>query len=238
MDSTDHLHERARPDEYLLGTEDCQLAHTDLEPLYRLLGTLYLEPPSSEIIEATNDWLDRWSTHAESVSQEIAEPVELMKDGIDEPSLGKQFTRLFMGLHDQLSPRPPYESLYRDGTIFGPTADAVSRQYQSVGLVIDEDVSGHPQDHLGFELHYLAELCARERDTVERGEGGEIAKIRQRQLDFLQTHVIVWLEEFHSECMSHDPDAFYRGVLDLTRETVRTHEQWLVDIGVESTDEE
>lgn len=216
------------------GAGERRPSHVDAEPLYRLLGMLYLESPSSDVIDGTKEWLDRWATYTGPLPEEIEEPLKLMRAGVDDPTLKQQFTTLFMGIHANVSPRPPYESLYRDGTLFGPTSDTVLKRYRSVGLEVNEEVSGHPPDHLGFELHYLAELCEREREAIDRNDDPSVTIARRRQLEFLEEHLLSWFDDFRSECLSYHSGRFYRGVIELTDATLDAHVDSLRDLGVET----
>lgn len=201
--------------------------HVDVEPLYRLLGVLFLEPPTDDIVDDVKTWLQEWSTRDVDAPPEIADAVDLMMAGVNDETLGQQFTKLFLGIHDNVSPQPPYESLHRDGIVFGPTADSVSKWYRSVGLEVDEAKSGHPPDHVGLELHYLAELCARERDAIRAGDNEEVSNVRRKQFEFLEDHLLEWFPRFRTECLEYDPDEFYCGVLDLTDATLKAHHEEL-----------
>ncbi|MFB6112880.1 MAG: molecular chaperone [Halodesulfurarchaeum sp.] len=168
--------------------------------VFRVLGTLYLDPPDEILIEEVTRWADRWL--AMDPPPELADPLaEIAAVDIgEEERLNEAFTYLFRGVVPD-SPRPPYESLYRDGALYGPTAVEVERRYRESGIDVASE-SGELADHLGIELHYLAAL--RERGDVEAVES------------FVEDHVFEFFDRFESAIDAEDPPPFYRGAIDLT----------------------
>jgi len=194
-------------------TENYDEAEIDegLGTVYRVLGETYLRPPDKETVSAVEDVAA--AVRDEGVRQSddgygVAEAVETVLDSdgsVDELRPG--FTRVFRGLSRSQSPPPPYESLYRDGSVNGPTSVEVERFYAEAGYELAEDDT--LVDHAGYELVFLAELCDR-RD-------------REKQATFIDDHLRVWLSDFHDAAAEKDVPGFYRGVFDLTEAVLRLH---------------
>lgn len=90
----------------------------------------------------------------------------------------------------------PYESLFlaADGLLGGSVSHAVSHSYQQVGWQVDAAASS--PDHIGHELGLLAFLSAAEADAWADDLLPEAVRMRQRQSDFLQGHLLRWLPPF------------------------------------------
>lgn len=176
--------------------------------VYRVLAQLFLEPQKEASLEALGRWADRWlemdppAPVADALSPIAAvEPAEAT-------ALNESFTRLFRGVMPN-APPPPYESLYRDGALFGPSATAVRRTYREVGVDLEES-SGELADHLGIELLVVAEL--REREELEALSS------------FVREHPLAWFDDFDEAVSTAEPPPFYRGALDLAGATLRLWE--------------
>ncbi len=174
--------------------------------VFHLLGRLYLEPPEEELLSTVAMWATRWlDTDPDEPIAAALEPLEAAGSG-DAQRLNEEFTRLFRGAVPG-SPDPPYESLYRDGALEGPSGAAVRSAYRSAGVDVAPD-SGELADHLGIELHFVGALR-------ERGD-------RETAADFLAAHPTRWYDDFASRVREHDPDPFYEAVLDLTGIALQT----------------
>lgn len=179
--------------------------------VYRALGELYLEPPNEEQISKLSEWAASWLDAAEgNLPAEIAEPLETIAgtDPMEIESLKTAFPKLFRGVSERKSPDPPYESVYRDGAIYGDSTTAVRRAYREAGLDVSEEESREPADHLGIELQFLGELRAK--------EGRDEESVTDKQRLFIEEHIGTWIGEFRSAVEEADPPPFYQAVLELT----------------------
>ncbi len=181
-----------------------------LAPAYRLLGELYLHPPDEERVSAIRQWCA--SVDADSLPQDIEDAIETIltaKPDID--TLRGAFTRLLQGVSYGESTPPPYESMYVDGMLNGPSSTQVDAFYMEAGveLAVDDELI----DHAGYELFFLAELC-------ERGD-------EDGQLGFIRTHIGDWLSEFHERARENEPPPFYHGVFELSESLLELHAESL-----------
>lgn len=184
--------------------------------IYRALGELYLEPPTEDQVARVSQWAETWIGEAGgTLPTEIAEPLETLAntDPSDIEELETAFPRLFRGLSERESPDPPYESMYREGTIYGESTTAVRTLYREVGLDVSDEDSREPADHLGIELQFLGELRA-----MEDSDDESVVELEQR---FIEEHIGEWIGEFRRAVETVNPPPFYRAVLDLTEAVVQ-----------------
>lgn len=168
--------------------------------VFHVLGRLYLEPPDESTLEEVSTWADRWleAGPPAHVGSALA-PLSTVSPS-DATRLNEAFTRLFRGVVPD-APDPPYESVYRDGGLDGPSGGAVRSAYHEAGVDLAPD-SKELADHLGMELHFVGTL--RERGDLRVAES------------FLEAHPRRWFEQFADAVRERDPPPFYDGVLDLT----------------------
>ena len=199
---------------------------TDRDPgrIYRILGELYLEPPTESTISDVATWADRWlETGSDALTVDIGEPLGTLSETDPEEieSIRSEFTRLFRGSTNQPSPDPPYESLYREDTIYGSSTTAVRESYLVAGLDIADESEGEPPDQLGIELQFIGELRSRENDGDEESRG---------QLEaFVGDHIGQWFDEFEAALQENDPHEFYEAIVRLT-EAVLLREAQRLDL--------
>ena len=120
-----------------------------------------------------------------------------------------EYAELFVG------PRPPlaplYESLYAGfpRRLCTETTRLVRRAYEESGLEVRK--RNHvPDDHLGYELEFLACLCEDEARAVEQGDHeGERASIAAQHA-FLSEHLTTWIELFCARVEAASCSDFYR----------------------------
>ena len=195
------------------GTDADQVAETAaaLAPVYRLLGGLYLEPPTERSVRVITEWCAAIDDERESLPADLQNAFETVQAGstADLDRVKGAFTELLQGVGFGPSPAPPYESLYVDGVLNGPSSSEVEAFYLEVGveLAVDDELI----DHAGYELMFLADLCDR--------------KALDAQLGFIRTHIGAWIEEFHDETTNYDSPMFYQGIFDLTESLLEFHRE-------------
>ncbi len=138
----------------------------------------------------------------ESLSQLISLGAEQpwMQAGLDE--LAKtplshwqgEYTRLFVnGLPN--SAAPPFESVYRHQTLFGPVVDELHELYQDAGLAIGE----MPADYLGTQLEFAAHLA-----------DSDDPRAADWQARLWQDHLQHWLPRFITDLCQQSRLLIYR----------------------------
>jgi TorA maturation chaperone TorD len=118
--------------------------HNDLAKTYKLLASVFMETPNSELLQ--------------QVSEELE--IQINDRFID---IVEDYNRLF---YDTEDPLLPYESLYNYNAEEGPslwnsTTQEVSDFYEACGLVLGSSVNV-PYDHIGLEFLFVSYLIENE----------------------------------------------------------------------------
>ncbi|WP_135821976.1 TorD/DmsD family molecular chaperone [Halostella litorea] len=153
-----------------------------------------------------------WQYPTQDLIRVLREASPGLSADVELRELRVEYTRLFLG--PGTGQCPPYESVYRDGDddgelgpVRGPSTDAVRRWYREFGTRPDPERPALA-DHVATELEFVAHLAETEDpDVVEQ---------------FLDEHPRRWVGTFAARVRDHDPDGFYRTLLDLTERAVET----------------
>ena len=99
----------------------------------------------------------------------------------------------------------PYESVYTSPKrlVMQDAWERVKSLYAAHGVRIDTDSSELMEDHIAYELAYMALLC---REGAERAE----------QRAFLEEHLLTWVPDFCADLQRCAGTGFYRCVAQLT----------------------
>jgi TorA maturation chaperone TorD len=157
-------------------------------------------PDAAAGIERLNRYLAKWSPDDIAV-------------------LEGDYTRLFIGLERTLA--PPYESVYlsEEHILFEKETLAVREWYAKYGLQVPL-LNTQPDDHIGYELFFLARLSERVASLIDGGETEAavgVAKDRQR---FVQSHPHRWVHMLVSRILEFSQTDYYAGIGLLTKSVV------------------
>ncbi len=139
---------------------------------------------------------------------------------LEAQNLAVDFATVLCGM----SPHPvfPYESTYADGDqlLMRPVRDDVVRAYAEAGFAANPAL-GLPEDHLAFELAFVAHLARREADAREAGDARVADEAAGRRAAFVRDHLARWAPRFADDWARATCSPFYRAVAqvlaDLTR---------------------
>lgn len=202
--------------------------------VYRLLGRAYLQPPDCPYLEDVSAWCAELLAQRDSLPEGIAAALALIRGALEpEPGadrlqlqeLQQEHARLFRGLSPRHSPPPPYESVYREGRLWGSVTAAVRRLYRQWGLEPGGDFCREPPDHLGLELQFMGHLCSCEQLAAQAG--GD--KVLRAQRAFLEEH-LAWFGAFEARVLLDKPHPFYEGFLRLTGAWLKLHREYLEEV--------
>lgn len=191
--------------------------------MYRALGNLYLNTLSEQQIEELA--LTDYDTLRADPDKRIASGFNDIYRALRRRNTGTRqllamdFTSCFLGTKTYRGlTGAPYESLYRDssGTLMGPIRTQVFNTYKRERIALQPDLD-LPEDHLSFEMEFLAVLCDRCAKAVEAGDRDEALRVLGVQKAFLEEHVLAWFPRFHNLTTKLLETRFYRGVLNVTR---------------------
>lgn len=110
-------------------------------------------------------------------------------------NIATEYAELFVG------PRPPlapyFESIYLGANprLFADVTMRVRAAYKEQGFEVDK--RNHvPDDHIGYELAFMAALCSREAEAHESGDAEAALASQVAQSNFLAIHLGVWVGFF------------------------------------------
>lgn len=193
--------------------------------MFGVLGKLLYMPPQ-------NDWLQ--SLFDEKVFEEVpfgADQDDVVKGmGLiqvwsqsvwnRDPSaavagLESDYLRLFIGAGKVMA--PPWESVYfnQERLLFQEQTLQVRAWYRRYNLQI-EKLYNEPDDHIGLELVFLAQMAQLGLQAIEQQDTTQLAKLLCDQQIFLSEHPLRWVQVWCDLVDQHAQTDFYRGIGHLT----------------------
>jgi TorA maturation chaperone TorD len=88
--------------------------------------------------------------------------------------------------------------------------------YEQFGLV-SERKDQEPEDHVGLELEFMGWLCDLYVRCLREGDARGAALALQAQRDFLDDHLLQWVERFCEGVVRSAWTDFFRGTATLTK---------------------
>lgn len=116
----------------------------------------------------------------------------------------------------------PYESVYLsdEHLTFEQETRNVRAFYQRFG-VQSPSLGTEPDDHIGLELSFISHLCVLGLDAIEASDADAETAMIASIGDFLEQHLLRWVDECLDRVVQNATTDFYRGLGHLTRGTVR-----------------
>jgi len=202
------------------------------ENIYTLLASIFLQEPTAsqfpQYIEALRDLLKEVGTYPGKVDVGIPED----DDAFVERLRQDYFDCFFVPMSGKYV--PPYESAllnYRAGErkpfgiLNSMEASHVAACYAAVNFhpqmlhVFAPLKDIHLPDHVGFELAFMAMLCAAEQVAWDKKNPVEALKWQTFELQFLREHLSQWLENFAQALLDLAPGYY--------AQAARTAENWV-----------
>lgn len=113
----------------------------------------------------------------------------------------------------------PWESVYseaNEGLIFQQETLDVRRAYRAFGLQVDQ-LHHEPDDHIAYELEFVATLASRAAEALRAGREGEAQALLDAKNAFLVDHLQAWAFKWCDLMDEHASTEFYRGIAGLVR---------------------
>jgi TorA maturation chaperone TorD len=207
--------------------------------VYQFLGTLLTENLSPESLG--NILNVKTASHVKALfsDPEVHRDFEKLIDDFSERRLTA--TDIMLDFEALLRvPGPayicPYESSYRNrkqiqgltqwGSLNGPSTRAVQRFYQNEHLCVRSELADF-SDHIGAEMTFMACLCRKMAQALNTGNETIAEKLREKQKQFLQNHLLQWSKDFAKEMRSKASTLFYRCLADLLSNFLDMEERFL-----------
>ncbi|MEO8653132.1 MAG: molecular chaperone TorD family protein, partial [Ramlibacter sp.] len=191
---------------------------------YWLLSRLFLEQPDQPMLDELAIALRAAPAGDIERSVELAALEAAVKKALASPheitELQVEFTRLLRGVSKVSGATEPYESVAREGRLFGECTEAVAAIYQQAGYQ-DLVPDAGPPDHMGTELRFMSILCFREMEAWRDGDEAQARDLLERELSFLEQHVLPWIPQLCDGLAELTTHAFYLAVATLTAAACR-----------------
>ncbi|MDG7007432.1 MAG: molecular chaperone TorD family protein [Nitrososphaerota archaeon] len=211
-------HEKGRETQTALTRSDFVSLATARAGMYDFLAILCIKPSAQTVgslMKRSVNLAGRTAPKAlkeAMVGLQSSRP-DLSSDG--ELALQVDWTRLFRGVAKGYSPPPPYESVYKEGLLGGPTSQAVARIYATNGLGLS-DKSNEMPDYIGVEFKFMSTLASEE-SKAWGSDPSKAVKIIEDEKRFVQERMRQWIPRFCGEAKKLAKTEFYRSVADVIR---------------------
>lgn len=129
--------------------------------------------------------------------------------------LAAEYADLFLGLAGK--PPHPSESAYVSEAhlVMGHPRDEVLDAYRKAGLDKAKEFT-EPEDHIALELNFMALLCQRIVDAVEKRTCEKARESLKIQKGFIENHLARWVPQLTKDIVEQSEVDFYKGVAMIT----------------------
>ena len=112
----------------------------------------------------------------------------------------------------------PYESIYRTGakSLGGDHCAEVSDVFRSCMFSPTRDRL-IAEDHIACELEFMQYMANSELVALRDGERSVVRGTQERELEFLENHLLSWVESFRNAVEQFAETDFYLGLLEMTQ---------------------
>ncbi len=131
--------------------------------------------------------------------------------------LAVEYARIFLaaGVFSQdVATAVPYESVFTsEGRLMmQESRDDVVRRYAADGFAVNPELH-EPEDHLAFELEYLAHMSERALAALGQEDLEALHANLKRQREFIEVHLLNWVGDLHRVAEQYAKTTFYTGML-------------------------
>jgi TorA maturation chaperone TorD len=192
---------------------------------YRMFSRMFLKPLSESDIETFAAINYRSLVEALDDTALLAEGFRDMNSVLKKrhsgtrQQLATDFTMCFDGVattDEQVA--VPYASVFlgKEALLYQEPRHKVFKIFQAEDIRLAGDVK-LPEDHLSFELEFLAILSDRVATALEQGDRDEALRNLRLSREFIDEHILSWLDLLRERADKILTTRFYRGVLKATR---------------------
>ncbi len=125
----------------------------------------------------------------------------------------------------------PYESIYRTGTksLGGDHCAEVSDVFRSCMFspMRDRLIA---EDHIACELEFMQFMANSELIAMHEGEQAAVIGTQKRELEFLESHPLAWIESFRQAVGQFAETDFYAGLLEMTQGWLELDAEYLREV--------
>lgn len=188
---------------------------------FRLLSSLYFKEVDDDFIAALKALPAELSQEEGMLGEGFAELRGFMAHKGPDPrtDLACDYARVFLaaGMFEG-DAGCPFESIYtsEDKLIMQEARDEVRAIYLQNAVNVDESLH-LPEDHLSFELEFLAIMGDRAADSARKGDAGALLANLRVQRDFEDEHLLNWIGDLAERVEELSRFRFYPAVMRITR---------------------
>jgi len=91
----------------------------------------------------------------------------------------------------------------------------VLKIYREEGLDRAEEFN-EPEDHVAFELEFMAYLCQKTTEVLKDGDKGSALGYLKKQQEFLEKHLVPWVPAFCNDVQRVARGDFYKAIAKIT----------------------
>ena len=148
--------------------------------------------------------------------------------------LAVEYARIFLAAgvfsQDKMT-AVPYESVFTSKLhiMMQESRDDVVRRYAADGFVVNPELH-EPEDHLSFELEYLAHMSRRALEALRAGDDASLTANAARQVAFIDAHLLNWIGQLHEVACGYAKTTFYTGMLLVAQGALEQSRAVLADI--------
>jgi len=197
------------------------------ESVYSMFSALYFKELDANQIKtlAQQDF-----SSVEDLDPDISEGIQAIRKSLQRVHSGTRedlaidYAHTFLSAGSTKHERRacPYESVFTSelGLLMQDARDDAYRYMLAEHVEPDERLH-IPEDHVSFELEFMASLCARLSTALETEDDAEARRLLDVQRSFHANHLLNWIDEFTTAVQRCCRTGFYRGVAQMTRGFVR-----------------
>ena len=129
----------------------------------------------------------------------------------------EEYFRLFSGPGSIIA--PPWESFYtsREQILFGESTFQVRGSYRQFGLKYKNE-NRYPDDHLIIELEFM--MAINQEYTAANMTSSQVIKLIEKQLEFLEQHLSLWIPHFCDRVLAHTESKLYSGAASILKDFI------------------
>ena len=209
------------------------------ELLYRFLSRLYLSETDNALLKQ----LTAMRFPDECGEAELAEGYRMMTAYLRRPGgdrvteLAVDYARVFLGAGvAEGMVAYPYESVYTSELrlMMQEARDQVLQAYRDKGLGCLATLN-LPEDHLAFELEFMAHLCRTMQICVAEDDWSAALLSLGEQKNFVKRHLLNWVPRFCDDILKSAASDFYKAAAKITRGFMRLETAIIEDLIAEAT---
>ena len=213
----------AMPDQTEEVVEGCELV--DFMPrrarTYGLLARIFRVEVDGKFLEELRHLKFPTSTGNEHVDYGYRTMYNYLKGTWEDTllDLARDYARTFIGHgNNGRSAAYPFESVHTSEKrlLMQDARDGALAYYRAENLDLPAD-NTTPEDHVGFELQFMATMIERMAAAADAGDDARVRELVERQRGFFMEHLANWLPMFARAIDANCKTDFYHGVACLTR---------------------